>query len=250
MQAVRVSLAVLARVAEAQPVGVSALARELDLPKSTVQRHLSVLAEEGWLTPSPDPHPKWSLGPRARETLRPAPFELDLRDAALPVMHELAETLRETVYLAVPAGDVAVLIERVDSPQPVRTFNALGTQIPLHAPATGKALLAHYSQARREQVLARHSESFTSATLDLDRLRRELDAIAQRGFAQNIGEWRPDVAGIASAVLGDSRVPVCSVGISMPLSRYDAECLSDWGAALAAAALAIRDAIRRGGNRS
>ncbi|GLZ49871.1 transcriptional regulator [Actinomycetospora sp. NBRC 106375] len=243
MQVVRVTLAVLRQVAVDQPVGVSALARALELPKSTTQRHLKLLAEEGWLVESGADHAKWELGPASQELARRAPAELNLRDAALPAMHRLAAAQRETVYMAVPSGEAAVLIERVDSPQPVRTYNALGTQVPLHGPATGKAILAHLPGPMRENVLNSPLTRFNPRTLHAEDLARQLDEVRTNGFAVNVCEWRPDVVGFASPVLDGDGAPLCSIGLSMPASRYAPERLHEWGAATIVAATEIRTSL-------
>ena len=44
---------VLEAVSTMQPVGLSDLARQVELPKSTVQRSLLTLAEVGWLRSTP-----------------------------------------------------------------------------------------------------------------------------------------------------------------------------------------------------
>lgn len=243
MQVVRVSLAILGRVALEQPIGPSALARALNLPKSTVQRHLKLLAEEGWLVPAADATQKWQMGPAAQELARRAPTELGLRDVALPVMRRLAESSLETVYLAVPTGDTAVLIERVDSPQPVRTYNPLGTQIPLHGPATGKAILAHLTPETQARFIASALPAFTPHTVQGGQLREQLQRIRVDGFAVNVGEWRSDVVGIASPILDGEGRPLCSIGISMPVSRHDPARLAEWGSATAHAAAAILAAV-------
>lgn len=220
MQSMVNGLKVLETLASLQPVGVSSLARQLHLPKSTVQRCLVTLEEAGWIQSSNEGETRWSLTTKALTVGRRASPDLSLREAALPVMNDLAAITNETVYLAVREGNGSVLVERIDSTQPVRTYLPLGTRAPLHGPSTGKAILAYLPPEEIEAVLAAGLERYTDRTLsDPRRLRRELDVIRAKGYAVNKGEWREDVAGVGAAVLSARRLPVAAVSISLPVTR-------------------------------
>src|SRR6266540_3105364 len=126
-----------------QPVGVGELSRQVDLPKSTVQRLLRTLQQEGWAETSNEPITRWQMSPRLLAIARRGAPSRSLREVALPHLSALGERSGETIHFSVPDGsDRLVLIERVDSIHPVRTFNPIGAGTAYHTSASGKAMMA------------------------------------------------------------------------------------------------------------
>ncbi|WP_431907112.1 IclR family transcriptional regulator [Nonomuraea jabiensis] len=235
MQNVINALRVLEEVAARQPAGVGELARVLGLPKSTVQRSLRTLHEAGWIRPAAGEITRWQVTSKALQVGRRA--ELGLRDAAMPVMEQLRQRTGETIHLMVPEGDAVVLIERLETDKPLRIVLPLGTRLPLHASANGKAVLAHRSAP--PPVLA----SYTDTTItDPEALDAELAAVRARGYADNRGEWRSDIAAVAAAVLGPDG-PVASLSVSTPASRMPEELREEYGKLVTQAARTLTDSL-------
>ncbi|MEV0819632.1 IclR family transcriptional regulator [Nonomuraea rubra] len=221
MQNVINALRVLEEVADRQPIGVGELARGLGLPKSTVQRSLRTLHEAGWIRPAGGEVTRWQVTSKALQVARRT--ELGLRDAAVPVMEELRQATGETIHLMVPEGDAVVLIERLETDKPLRIVLPLGIRLPLHASANGKAVLAHLDRPFGELP------GYTATTItDPRALRAELDAVLRRGYADNRGEWRADIAAVAAAVLGPAG-PIASLSVSTPASRMTEELRAEYG---------------------
>lgn len=230
---------VLEAVAEHQPVGVSQLARVLGMPRTSVFRCLQTLRQAGWLAPAAADDARWHVTSRALAIARASP-ERGLREAALPVLQRLRDTTDETVYLTVRDGSSAVLIERLDSNKPVRTFNPLYIRAPLHGPSNAKAILAHLSPSEVNEVVAAGLERYTESTLcDAGAVRAEIAAIRERGYAVNLAEWRPEVCGIGAAILDRAGRPVGGTSISMPAFRFREEDVPYYGGLVAAAAKEI-----------
>lgn len=192
MQSVLNALRVLEEVAARQPVGVADLARALDLPKSSAQRALRTLDTAGWIRPAGGEVTRWVLTTKALRVGRRATGELSLRDVAVPLMEELRRRTDETVHLTVPDGDKVVLIERLETSQAVRIILALGTHLPIHASANGKAVLAASAPAVIDRQLTEKLEEFTEATVtDQDVLRAELARIRERGTPPTAASGAP-----------------------------------------------------------
>ncbi|HEX4817626.1 MAG TPA: IclR family transcriptional regulator [Nonomuraea sp.] len=240
MQNVINALRVLEEVAARQPAGVGALARELGLPKSTVQRSLRTLHEAGWIRPAGGAVTRWQVTSKALQVGRRA--ELGLRDAALPVMEELRQRTGETIHLMVPESDAVVLIERLETDKPLRIVLPLGIRLPLHASANGKAVLAHRADLDRATGAL---PAYTGTTItDPELLRAELADVRARGYADNRGEWRADIAAVAAAVLGPDG-PVASLSVSTPASRMPDDLRPEYGKLVTQAAGALTEALRR-----
>jgi IclR family acetate operon transcriptional repressor len=244
MQNVLNAFRVLEEVAARQPAGVAELARATGIPKSSVQRALRTLQTAGWIRPAGGGITRWAVTTKALHVGRHAAGDLGLRDVAVPVMEDLRRRIDETIHLAIPEGDKVVLIERLETSKPVRIVLALGTSLPLHASAHGKAVLAAGSAAMLEQVLAGGLPPHTDTTItDPGELLAELEEIRKRGYSTNGGEWRSDVSCVAAAVMDGTGQPVASISINMPTSRMADESRSAYGALVREAAAAVGDAL-------
>ncbi|GAB2874410.1 IclR family transcriptional regulator [Streptomyces mayteni] len=234
------TLRVLEEVAARQPIGVGELARALDMPKSSVQRALVTLNEAGWIRPAAGEQRRWVVTTKALSVGGRASGELGLRDAAVPVMEGLRRRTEETIHLVVPEQDRVVLIERLETSNPLRISMALGHALPLHASANGKAVLANGGPELLDRLLADELPRYTEHTIvDPDRLRAELALVRERGYALNHGEWRTDVGSVAAAVLEAPGRPIASLSVNIPMSRLTRENEPVYGAAVSRAAREI-----------
>jgi IclR family acetate operon transcriptional repressor len=241
MKSVTRSLRILEAVAQHQPVTVGELTKIFGLPKSTVQRTLVTLAEAGWLRANRKDTTRWEIGARVL-AVRPAALQgSSLFAAAREPMVRLRDTVNETIHLSVPdALQCMVVVDRVDCSHAVRTFHTVGDTSPLHATATGRAVLAHLPKQDVEELITQGLERYSDTTpTDPDELRAELDRIRTDGYAVNLNQYRPDVCAIAAPVLDEEGTPLATVAISMPDSRYDADRLPEWGRLVADAAAEI-----------
>ncbi|OUD05145.1 IclR family transcriptional regulator [Streptomyces swartbergensis] len=241
MKSVTRSLRILEAVAQHQPVTVGELTKLFGLPKSTVQRTLVTLAEAGWLRANRKDTTRWEIGARVL-AVRPAALQgSSLFAAAREPMVRLRDAVNETIHLSVPdALQCMVVVDRVDCSHAVRTFHTVGDTSPLHATATGRAVLAHLPKQDVEEFIAQGLERYSDATpTDPDELRAELDRIRTDGYAVNRNQFRPDVCAIAAPILDEEGTPLATVAISMPDSRYDADRLPEWGRLVADAAAEI-----------
>jgi IclR family transcriptional regulator, KDG regulon repressor len=199
------------------PMGITALAKRMHMPKSGVHRLLQVLRDSGWvrqtLTGEYECTMKlWELGQRLAS-------KIDLRRAAMPAMRELAARTRETILLSVLDGSEVLYLEVLDSPQPVRVHTNPGDRAPASCMATGKALLA-YAPASVIDSAARDLHTFTARTITTRaELDRELEGVRRRGFAVSHGEWNEGVKGIAAPLFDSSGQAVAAISIGAPSER-------------------------------
>ena len=121
--------------------GVSELARHLDISKSTVHRLLLTLTEGGLLAQDPDGG-KYRLGLAVFDLAAAVPTQLDLHEAVMAPMTDLRNKTGETVHVSVLDGRHVVYIERLDSPNTLRTFLEIGRRNSAHCCGSGKVLLA------------------------------------------------------------------------------------------------------------
>jgi IclR family acetate operon transcriptional repressor len=226
--AVRV-LQVCEGLSEHQPVGVRELARLLDLPRSTVQRALDTLLAAGWAVRSTEG--VWSLSLRCAVVGARAGGVGVLRDAARPAMARLQRISDESVRLWMREGDHVVLVESIDSLQPLRYVSPPpGATLPLHASASGKAILSRLPSAEVDEMLSQSLVAVTEHTLvDPDELRRNLEVARTKGYAETYHEARADIGGVAAAVVDPGGRAIAALSLALPMHRLTDEIVRRYG---------------------
>lgn len=212
---------------EQQEWGVTSVARDVGMSKSTVHRILRVLEQHGFLTQSPDTR-RFRLGLACIELGRRALAGLELRRVALPVMQEVSAESGETVLLEVVSAerDCVVCIERVQQRRGLRLILDVGSTAPLYAGCSSKVLLAHLDEEAIDHVLEGDLRPMTPHTIvDAGRLRAELEEIRRRGFAVSFEETDEGVAGVAVPVRNSHGQVIAGLTISGPLTRVNASTI-------------------------
>ena len=120
---------------------------------------------------------------------------------------------------------MGVCLEKVDGTHALRVSYELGETYPLHAGATGKAILAHLGADERQAVI--HDVGlprFTGTTItSAAELKKELDKIRKLGYAESHGETVEGTHGIAAPIFSPSGRIVGSIGVSVPKLRAEEE---------------------------
>lgn len=168
-----------------------------------------------------------------------------LVEQSRPVMQRLMAATGETANLAIVDRGEVVFISQVETHETIRAFFRPGTRGPIHASGVGKALLAHFTQEQIGQILAEQSfESFTAKTLsDEDALHRDLDLIAQRGWAIDDEERTVGMRCIAAPIFNQFGEAIAGISLSGPSVRVTPDRDTDHGRQVRAAADDITRAI-------
>lgn len=198
--------------------GVVELADELELSKSTVHGLLRTLKDVGFVEQNFESG-KYQLGPALLHMGSSYLDGNELRTRALNWADALAIQSGESVQIGMLHERRVLIVHDVFRPDDTPQQLSVGSLMPAHATALGKALLAHYGHAARHlngEVLPR----YTTATItDTGRLQTELDAASERGWASEIGELLQDVASIAAPIEDGRRMTVGAIGISGAIAR-------------------------------
>lgn len=200
------------------------IARSVDLPVPTVHRILAALTRLGYLSQQEDTK-RFRLGLAALTLGERARAVADLRPVAIGPMRQLVAATGETALLTVltPKRDRGVCLERVETSEPLRLSVQPGHQLPLHAGASQKALLAFMPDEEIDSLISQRLERFCRSTITTTAaMRRELDIIRNRGWAGSYEETNVGVWGVAVPLLSSSDV-VCAIGIAGPSARLSAQ---------------------------
>ncbi len=123
------------------PATLSELSRLLDIPKSSLHGLMRTLTDRGWVTATPDGR-RFRLGLRALQVGTRFVDEDELVTHVAASLDRLASVTGETVQQARLDGDQIVYLAKRDTTHQVRIISSIGTRLPAHATALGKALLA------------------------------------------------------------------------------------------------------------
>jgi DNA-binding IclR family transcriptional regulator len=221
-------------------------ARESGLPIPTVHRIMATLSQHGFIVRDPVTK-RFRLGWAAVDLGERARAAVDLRRLARPTLARLAEATSETALLSTvnERRDGAVCVERVESAMELRLSIEPGREVPLHAGASQKVLLAFLPQEEREAVLSRPLAKLCRATItDSEFLRGHLDSIRHRGWAISFEENNLGVWGVALPILDASGASVASIGLAGPTARFRRQEIATSVRELRLAALEIAHALQ------
>ncbi|TMB47442.1 MAG: IclR family transcriptional regulator [Chloroflexi bacterium] len=174
-------------------LGVSELADRLGLARPTVHGLLQTLQAHGFV--EQDRHSdKYQLGPGLLQ-LGYSYLDLnELRARSIGYADRLATRASAAVRVGVMHGSSVVVVHHVFRPDAAFGVLEVGLQLPLHASALGKSILAFSSAQLLEDVMAEPLPRLTKSTLNESDLRLELNVIRDGGIATERDE----------AVLGES----------------------------------------------
>jgi len=205
-----------------QELGITELARQLGLGKSTVHRLVTTLTAERLLERGSTPG-RYRLGLVLYELGSNVTEHVDLHQAALPVIATLRHETGEMVHVAVLDGLEVVYVERLESHNLLPVFRQVGHRLPAHWTSSGKILLAALPPDELSRRLAdwRPVAQTPWTITDKNRLLAELAAVAERGWAQNQEEGHRGIVSVGAPIRGrDGTVMV--TGMFRGLSRQDA----------------------------
>jgi IclR family acetate operon transcriptional repressor len=207
---------------EAPEHGLSEMARLARLDKASTLRLLVALARNGFVEQHPQTK-KYRLGRNLLRLARIREASVPVASVVQPVLERLAAALGETAHAAL-AADRALITIGVAEPQRVMRVHVDPSEpLPLHATASGMALLAYAGDELLEQVLgAGKLTAHTSHTIVApDRLRRHLADARKRGYAISVRGFDSDVIGIAAPVFDWSGRACATIAVASVAARLN-----------------------------
>ena len=226
LRTVRRAFEVLHLLRDRGTLGVSEMAEQLSLPKSTVHDYLRTLRELGYVV---NEDGTYRLGFRLLELGGQAKHRNRLFQVARPELERAAEATGEVVSLNVAERGEFVVLHAAFGERALRLGIYPGLRIPLHTHAAGKVLLAGFDADRVNRIVDRRGLApRTDYTItDRDDLDAELEAIAERGYAVDSNEQVVGMGVVAAPITIGDRV-IGSIGIVCPTDRLrDEEYRSD-----------------------
>lgn len=231
------ALEILAHRGEA---GVSEVAADIGVHKSTAFRLLAALEERELVEQTQD-RGKYRLGFGILRLASAVPGRLDVTRQGRPVCEQLAAQLGETVNIAVRRSHFVVNLDQARGPTAVGAHNWVGELTPLHATSSGKVLLAYMSPEDRKEILrAAGLARLTGHTItSIAELENQVEAVVRNGYACSIEELEDGLNAIAAPIRNHTDEVIAALSVSGPVYRLTPERLGDVVPDVVAAAGAI-----------
>ena len=223
LQTVENALAVLEVVAELQPIGVSALARHMNMDKNTAQRILITLGASGYIQKQ-NHGTAWVLTPRVLTLSNRV--AVDLRQSSRQQLIGLAEDSGETAFLwqfTFEGDDMyATLLDKVDSKHDVKITMEIG-----------KRVLVRRDSADSSNVRSIIKEFPTGESAWL----KSSNDDRPRYFRLTPGH--PNSISIGSVIYDGPALPIAAISVVGPKERITPDCYTVMGEKTAVAARLI-----------
>lgn len=220
-QSVLKALDILECLASAEwPLSAQEVAQHCSLSRPTAYRHLVTLATRDYVTTCDDGR-SYQVGPKVLELGKSFLDRLDLPELARASMRELSRTSQETVHLTVLDGTEILYVAKVDGPQSVRMYSAIGTRNPLYCTAMGKAILAFLAPEKRTALLDQTTLAPRTANTITDRttLYRHLELVRSQGFAIDDVEFEEGIRCLGAPIFNHTGQVTAAISISGPAYR-------------------------------
>ncbi len=236
VQSVDRAVAILEILARDEEAGVTEVAGELGVHKSTASRLLAAL-ERRELVTQDAARGKFRLGVGLVRLAGAAGRGLDVVQESRPVCRALAKEVGETVNLAILSGRDALYLDQVAGPAALSPHNWAGQRIPLHATSDGKVLLAFLPDAELAECLTPPLRRCTEHTITaIAELLPELAEIRERGYATAVEELEAGLTAIAAPVRDAEGKVIATISASGPSFRIPAGRFDEMSASVCRAA--------------
>ena len=222
IQSAQVAFRIVENLKELEGAGVSELARELDMPKSTTHNYLSTLEENEYLTKEDG---AYYVGVRFLELGSYVRNRRKIYEIAKPEVRDLAQETGELANLLVEEHGKGTYLQRARGERAVNVEAPEGARVPLYCTGLGKSILAHLPEDRVETIIEREGlEQVTSNTVSgREALFEQLEEIRQRGYALDDEERIQGLRCVAAPILSTDDRVLGALSVAGPSNRIRGE---------------------------
>lgn len=220
VQSVERAVTILEILARSGEAGVTEIAVEIGVHKSTAFRLVSTLERSGLVEQAED-RGKYRLGMGILRLAGATTARLDVVQESRAICRKLAADTGETVNIAVLSDRSALYLDQVSGGSGLQSHNWVGQHVPLHATSNGKILLSGLSGDELNAALpALHA--YTDFTISTRKnLRHELEEVRAQGYAVAVDELEVGLTAVAAPIRNAHGDVIASLSLSGPTFRLD-----------------------------
>ena len=209
-------------------LSVAEISKKLKYSQSKAYRLIRTFVKYG-LIKEDNGTARYSLGLNALRLGLLAQQQFNITEIARPFMRELSHLTKETVLLTAVNGTKGIVLERVESEEPIRySLFQPGASLPLHCGASSKILMAYLSEEDWGRIITREGlKRYTPNTItNVDQLKAHLKEIRKKGYAFSDQEVDRDVRAVAAPVLNGSGELMAGLSVTGPAYRIQKKKVS------------------------
>jgi DNA-binding IclR family transcriptional regulator len=198
-------------VKEYQPLGVTEIAKNISVSKSTVYGILQCFQGEGLVSKN-SATKKYTIGKEMMRLSKMVFKGQDIVSVARPFLENLVELVEETIFLGVREYDAIKILEVIEAKKDFKISSPVGTKLPITAGATGKIFLSTMSNEEvieylQEKGLTQYTES---SITDINLFIEEIEKTRRLGYSLDLGEYLKGIRSAATLIYQE-RNPVGAI---------------------------------------
>jgi len=205
---------------EQKTASLADLSAHFGWPRSSTFNLIQTLVERGFLY---EPKARGGFYPTGRwlALAQEVTSAEPLPKAALALLRDLAETTGETIWIAAPSGQHAIMLSVIQSAQAVRYAAEPGKRVPIHGTASGQAIMSQMSAAQTGAILRKAVfERFGPGTpMSVEEVEQGIAESLRRGWFRSASAFSRDLGGIAVPLVLGGRI--FAVTVAGPLFRIE-----------------------------
>ena len=201
-------------------IGLGEFVKLTGRDKATVHRHLVELEANGFLEQHPETR-AYRLGSAILRLSAVRETGIPFRAVVRPVVTELAEAVGELSHASLLQGDVLSPVCHHDPMvHGTQVFFDESELLPLHATASGHAVLAFSDPALLDRVLAGKLEGYTPSTpTDPGYLRSAVDEARRVGISRIHRTFDDEVSSQGAPIFGPDGQVIGALSVAVPVTR-------------------------------
>lgn len=205
-------------------LGVTEIAKQIDINKSSVYRILATMVKYGYIEQDADSG-RYKLGYKFLEISTVLLDSIDLRAEARPFLQELEQYTNEVIHLVVYDQGEVVYIEKLEGNETLRMHSKVGKRAPMHCTAVGKAILAYLPVNVASEIIERKGLPYhTEYTItNKDTFLKEIAEVKLSGYALDLQENEYGITCIAVPIFDHLGRAISAISISGPTMRMTEE---------------------------
>ena len=214
-------------------MNLTEICKQVGIHKSKGYSILNTLQQFGFIVRDPD-NKTYSLGPALLHLSNRFLSDLDIRELAQPLLHELATSTDSTAILVLISGDRVFVVARDEGTQDIGLTIRLGHRFPLAWGAHGKSIMAFLDKTDLDAILnsGKVYVHGKPANLDIDTLEQELSECRSTGYSYDVDHMKPGIRAVAAPVFGPGDTVIGSVAV---VGTFPQESIHEHGLKLAEA---------------
>ena len=210
-------------------IGITEVSKKLSMGLSTVHRILTTLKSRGYIIQNQKTS-KYRLGIKLFELGCEVQSAKHLVKLIEPYLLQLSTSTNETSNLAILEVKDVVYLAKCESSEVLTTNIKIGTRLPAHCTALGKAILAYLPDSEfnllyqvNEPIISLTSKSISS----LDELEKELNNVKEQGYALDREEYKIGINCVGVPIFVRNGEAMAAISITGPASRFTTDKMED-----------------------